>query len=120
MISPEDRRWVILNTSETGSIDFTQVCESSPKTLKVTNDGSQTFVKWDKLVAVEQVLYTDDDFDIPEGRSIQSLFVSISETSSRSSITSFPLDSLNSSSYPSTSFKSSFSLSLDFDEIDTF
>tara|TARA_B100001094_G_C17916318_1_gene663719 strand:+ start:271 stop:621 length:351 start_codon:yes stop_codon:yes gene_type:complete len=70
MISPEDRRWVILNTSETGSIDFTQVCESSPKTLKVTNDGSQTFVKWDKLVAVEQVLYTDDDFDIPEGKSV--------------------------------------------------
>jgi hypothetical protein len=38
--------------------------------LKVTNDGSQTFVKWDKLVAVEQVLYTDDDFDIPEGKSV--------------------------------------------------
>jgi len=46
MNSIENRRWVIFNTSETGSIDFSQVCESSANTLRLSNDGSQTFVKY--------------------------------------------------------------------------
>tara|TARA_Y100000004_G_scaffold1621_2_gene2073 strand:+ start:315 stop:584 length:270 start_codon:yes stop_codon:yes gene_type:complete len=46
MGAPADRRWVIFNTSETGSIDFSQVCETSVNTLRLTNDGSQTFVKY--------------------------------------------------------------------------
>ena len=34
MGAPADRRWVIFNTSETGSIDFSQVCETSVNTLR--------------------------------------------------------------------------------------
>ena len=41
-----DRKWVILNTSETGSIDWSQVIEHS-SSLRLTNDGNQTFVKYE-------------------------------------------------------------------------
>ena len=39
----ENRRWVIFDTSETGSIDFSQVMETSVNTLRLNNSGSQTF-----------------------------------------------------------------------------
>tara|TARA_B100000902_G_scaffold360538_1_gene377326 strand:- start:547 stop:813 length:267 start_codon:yes stop_codon:yes gene_type:complete len=41
-----NRRWVIFNTSETGSIDWSQVTENS-SSIRLTNDGSQTFVKYE-------------------------------------------------------------------------
>ena len=66
----ENRRWVIFDTSETGSIDFSQVMETSVNTLRLNNSGSQTFVKWNRIAAVEEVLYADDDDDIPVDKSI--------------------------------------------------
>ena len=42
-----NRRWVIFNTSETGSIDFSQVMETSSDTLSLNLRGSQTFVKYE-------------------------------------------------------------------------
>ena len=42
-----NRKYVILNASETGSIDFSQVLESSVDTLRFNLSGSQTFVKFD-------------------------------------------------------------------------
>ena len=42
-----NRRWVIFNTSETGSIDFSQVLQSSADTLRLNLSGSQTFVKYE-------------------------------------------------------------------------
>ena len=42
-----NRRWVIFNTSETGSIDFSQVMETSSDTLSLNLSGSQTFVKYE-------------------------------------------------------------------------
>ena len=42
-----NRRWVIFNTSETGSIDFSQVLQSSADTLRLHLSGSQTFVKYE-------------------------------------------------------------------------
>ena len=41
-----NRKWVIFNTSETGSIDWSQVIEHS-SSLRLTNDGNQTFVKYE-------------------------------------------------------------------------
>ena len=66
----ENRRWVIFDTSETGSIDFSQVMETSVNTLRLNNSGSQTFVKWNRIAAVEEVLYADDDDDIPVDKSV--------------------------------------------------
>ena len=41
-----NRKWVVFNTSETGSIDWSQVIEHS-SSLRLTNDGNQTFVKYE-------------------------------------------------------------------------
>ena len=43
----ENRKYVIFNTSETGSIDFSQVMETSVNTLRTNNSGSKTFVKYE-------------------------------------------------------------------------
>ena len=43
----ENRKYVIFNTSETGSIDFSQVTETSVNTLRLNLSGSQTFVKYE-------------------------------------------------------------------------
>ena len=43
----ENRKYVILNTSETGSINFSQVMETSVNTLRLNISGSQTFVKYE-------------------------------------------------------------------------
>ena len=42
-----NRRWEVFNTSETGSIDFSQVLQSSADTLRLNLSGSQTFVKYE-------------------------------------------------------------------------
>ena len=43
----ENRRWVVIPTSSTGSISFNDVLETSVNTLRLSIDGSQTFVKYD-------------------------------------------------------------------------
>ena len=43
----ENRKYVIINASEVGSVDFSQVNETSASTLRYSNDDSQTFVKFD-------------------------------------------------------------------------
>ena len=43
----ENRRWVVIPTSSTGSINFNDVLETSVHTLRLSVDGSQTFVKYD-------------------------------------------------------------------------
>ena len=43
----ENRKWVIINASEVGTIDFSQVNETSASTLRYSLDNSKTFVKFD-------------------------------------------------------------------------
>ena len=43
----ENRKYVIINASEVGSVDFSQVLETSASTLRYSLDDSQTFVKFD-------------------------------------------------------------------------
>ena len=43
----ENRRYLIIPTSVTGSVDFNQVHETSADTLRLSIDGSQTFVKYE-------------------------------------------------------------------------
>jgi len=43
----ENRKYVIINTSEVGTVDFSQVMETSANSLRYSLDDSQTFVKFD-------------------------------------------------------------------------
>ena len=43
----EQRNFMILSTSETGSIDFNTVLETSSETLRLNVSGSKSFVKWE-------------------------------------------------------------------------
>ena len=43
----ENRKWVIFDTSETGSIDYSQVMQTSSETLRLNISGSKTFVKYE-------------------------------------------------------------------------
>lgn len=43
----ENRRYLVIPTSITGSINFNEVMETSIETLRLSIDGTQTFVKYD-------------------------------------------------------------------------
>ena len=43
----ENRKYVIINASEVGSVDFSQVNETSASTLRYSLDNSKTLVKFD-------------------------------------------------------------------------
>jgi hypothetical protein len=42
-----NREFMIFNVSELNTIDFTQVLETSIDTVRISIDGTKTFVKWD-------------------------------------------------------------------------
>ena len=42
-----ERTFVIFSVSEVNLIDFTEVLETSADTLRLSVDGTKTFVKWD-------------------------------------------------------------------------
>lgn len=46
-MSFENRKWVILTSSEAENIDFSKVCETNRDSMRWTNDGSKCFVKYD-------------------------------------------------------------------------
>jgi hypothetical protein len=47
MAKYENRKYVIIPLAEVENVDFTQVSEDSPKTLRLSEDGEYTFVKFD-------------------------------------------------------------------------
>lgn len=53
-----ERRWLIIPTSVTGSINFEQVKETSLDSLRLSLDGTKTFVKYDVQVFNEDVVTT--------------------------------------------------------------
>ena len=57
----ENRRWLVIPTSLTGSINFNEVLEASAETLRVSLDGSQTFVKYEvtEVTASYETYYED-------------------------------------------------------------
>ena len=42
-----NRKYVIIDASEVGSVNFSQVMETSADTLRYSLDGEQTFVKFE-------------------------------------------------------------------------
>lgn len=60
----ENRRWLVIPTNITGSINFNEVLESSLESLRTNVDGTKTFVKYE----ISEVLETYDMTSIsPEG-----------------------------------------------------
>jgi len=47
MVNYETRQFMIFNISELGTVDFTQVLETSQDTVRRSVDGTKTFVKWE-------------------------------------------------------------------------
>ena len=43
----EQRNFAIFSLTEIEKIDFSQVLETSAETLRVSTDGTKSFVKWD-------------------------------------------------------------------------
>ena len=43
----ENRQFAIFSTTELDQINFTEVLETSAETVRLSVDGSLTFVKWD-------------------------------------------------------------------------
>ena len=61
----ENRRWLVIPVSITSSIDFTQVIETNPSTLRISVDGEKTFVKYDinEVTASYTASYIDAETD---------------------------------------------------------
>jgi len=53
-----NRRWLIIPTSMTGSINFNEILESSPESLRLSVDGTKTFVKYEINELLEDQIYT--------------------------------------------------------------
>ena len=53
-----NRRWLIIPTTATGSIDFNQILESSPESLRLSVDGTKTFVKYEINEVLEDIVHT--------------------------------------------------------------
>jgi hypothetical protein len=53
----ENRRWLIIPTNITGSINFDEVIESGPESLRLSVDESKTFVKYEIHVVENQLVY---------------------------------------------------------------
>jgi hypothetical protein len=43
----EDREYLIISVSEIHLVDFNEVLETSPETLRKSLDGTKTIIKWD-------------------------------------------------------------------------
>ena len=61
----DNRRYLIIPTSITGSVDFNQVHETSAETLRLSIDGTQTFVKYEvtEVTASYTESYPDPETD---------------------------------------------------------
>jgi hypothetical protein len=50
--------WLIIPTATTGSIDFNQILESSPESLRLSVDGTKTFIKYEINEILEDQIHT--------------------------------------------------------------
>ena len=65
----EHRQFVIFDTTELPTIDFTQVLETSAETVRTSVDGTKTFVKWEgetvpvciELLTTKSIYYTYEE-----------------------------------------------------------
>ena len=53
-----NRRWLIIPTSEVPNVNFSQVLDAGPDSLRYSIDETQTFVKYEVQVYYEPFTYT--------------------------------------------------------------
>ena len=61
----ENLRYMIIKTDEVAGVDFSQVFETSPDTLRISVDGKYTFFKWEGDVipsSIEALSYKDGEY----------------------------------------------------------
>lgn len=51
-----NRRWLVIPTSEVENVDFNQVHENSPETLRYSVDGTKTFIKYEINVVEDDII----------------------------------------------------------------
>ena len=64
-----DTKYIIFNSSELGKINFKEVLETSTSTVRLSLDGSKTFVKYtsdDMPASVSSLTTKEGPFDIIE------------------------------------------------------
>lgn len=81
----ETRQFMIFNVSELPSINFNEVLETSAETVRISIDGTKTFVKWDGESAPECVT----NLTTKEGPYTYNEILEIMSTSAWSSNTEF-------------------------------
>ena len=60
-----NRRWLVIPTSSTGSIDFDEVLESNTDSLRLSLDGSETFIKYEiNVITASYEEYYQDAEDL--------------------------------------------------------
>lgn len=64
-----NRRWLVIPTTVTGSIDFNQVLENSVESLRLSIDGTETFVKYEINEVTES--YTETQIEAETGDEIE-------------------------------------------------
>ena len=52
----DNRKFVVFPYNQINNIDFSEVLESAPNTVRRSVDGTQTFVKWDEDIIPKSVL----------------------------------------------------------------
>ena len=65
----ENRRWLVIPTTLTESIDFNQVLESGLSQLRLSVDGTKTFVKYEINVVEEDYTITVPNLETGEEES---------------------------------------------------
>ena len=60
----DDLRYMIVLVSEVDQVDFSQVFETSPDTLRISVDGLKTFFKWEGSTpsSIEALTYKEGEF----------------------------------------------------------
>ena len=53
-----NRRWLVIPASEVPNVNFSQVLDAGPDSLRYSIDETQTFVKYEVQVLYEPVTYT--------------------------------------------------------------
>lgn len=81
----ETRQFMIFNVSELPSINFNEVLETSAETVRISIEGTKTFVKWDGESAPECVT----NLTTKEGPYTYNEIIEIMSTSEWSSNTEF-------------------------------
>jgi hypothetical protein len=72
-----NRGFMIFNVSELGSIDFSEVLETSMDTVRISTDGTKTFVKWETSTIPQSI----ENLSTKEGPYTYEQILAILETS---------------------------------------